>query len=110
MKRIFFSLLMISFLFLSVLFRPLPASALCPLSISQQNGSLQYGFNNQWKHYVSFKAPFTGKVDLINIKVGNWGNAWRSVTCKVTNSTGTKNLSPAKSSIVFKSDVGATWK
>lgn len=59
-----------------------------------------------------FRAPYTGKVDLVDIKVGNWGNAWRHIDCKVTNGTGTKNISVVGTSAVFKASgvEGSAWR
>lgn len=103
MKKITLSLIISLLVFFGLSVSRSTVLAYCPLAVSQQSGSLKYSFNNQWMHYVTFKAPFTGKVDLIDIKVGNWGNSWRYISCKVTNSTGTVNISTVGISAMFKS-------
>lgn len=83
-------------------------------TISQTTGTLKYTFNSEWKHFVSFKTPVSPaniyKVSKVSIMAGNWGNAQRSVTCKITDATDIKNISPQKTSSSFTAISGAAWR
>ncbi len=89
-------------------YRPTPQ--VCSLKLSSETGSLKYTFNNEWKHYVSFTSTTSGKADKVSVKVGNWGNAWRGVICKMTNSDGTQDISTERSSSLFTSSSGIDWR
>ncbi|MDH7476649.1 MAG: hypothetical protein QHH09_04310 [Microgenomates group bacterium] len=82
----------------------------CPLAQSQENGVAETGLTNQWNYYVPFVAPFDGLVNKISVKAGNYGGAWRSITCKVTNNNGSQDISTIVSSPEFRSDSGADWR
>lgn len=81
----------------------------CLLKMSQTLGTVKWGVNNNWQHYVEFVANTSGLVDKISVKAGNYGGAQRSIFCKVTRADGT-NLSRTLSSLPFTSTSGAQWR
>lgn len=89
---------------------PTPTPAFCPLKIAQEVGTLKQSIDSQWKYYVTFTPQVTGKVDKIAVKAGNWGSMARRITCKVTNGTGTADVSLTKNSDYFVSSSGALWR
>jgi len=87
---------------------PTPTGKICPLSSFQELGNLTYSLNNKWIHYTSFIASSSGSVKKISVKAGNWGNAQRKISCKVTDNLG-NNISLEKSSALFTSAMGAKF-
>jgi len=85
---------------------PLPA---CPLSMRQEKGDTKASLSLTGD-YVSFVASQTGWVDKIEVKVGNYGGAQRSVSCKVTNADGEFDISTLVSSLSFTSASGTDWR
>lgn len=76
----------------------------------QEDGSSTVSLDNTWTHYVPFAAPFNGLTDGVVVKAGNWGGAWRSIGCKVTNSDGSVDISVEGQSAAFVIDSGADWR
>ena len=87
-----------------------PLPSVCPLGPAQEQGTLKETINNEWRYYVSFVPTYSGWVNWVQVKAGNWGSAWRNITCKVTDGGGQLNVSLEKSSEMFRSDSGAQWR
>jgi hypothetical protein len=81
----------------------------CPIYRSQPSGTLKGGLNLFWTQYVAVRPMLSGIVNKIEVKAGNWGNAWRQITCKVTDNQG-NDISQVVTSSPFNASSGADWR
>jgi len=79
-------------------------------ALAQESGSDKKGMKNTWTNFATFTSGSAGRIKKVQIKAGNNGGAWRSITCKVTDGSGSTNVSPELKTEAFRSDSGAAWR
>ncbi len=87
-----------------------PPPVQCSKAASQETGTENRSLTNVWSKYATFMPSFSGNIQKILIKAGNWGGAWRALTCKVTNKAGSTDLSPALISESFRNNTAIAWR
>lgn len=78
--------------------------------VGTTSGGTKTNLPMSYQYYVPFKASFTGVVNGVLVKAGNWGGAGRSVVCEVRDAEGSGTVSIESDSDTFGFDDQGAWR